>query len=401
MLKKCGVDRCKAIAEICCECKTNNYYCVEHIVNHIKKVGHHMIYSNFIELKPEVSANLLKELAQKCKQILHTKHEMEKLCLEIITFVNSKCRAATKRLKDELKSYRTIHKLIAERNEVEREVYEKFTTIGTSTYLIPKEFNALKEQIHSFFQNHFKVINLKKEDKDYFWVNQDSFVKIDLDLLKKSQFKVKHSQEHVNSCKLPDGTFFVNSVGAVDCYIADLDKCTLTPIEKPSPVTTYYGVISCLDNSVYMINGYSSPMNEKYDLITKTWEKVSACPLTSHVNTGGIILDKICLTSYNQNNAFVYDPKTDSYTSILSLSKGYKLVSHGFILTSQNVYRLEDNNILTWKPFQYRAKDNDCCYCMMNTYVFKRGKYLYFCNCSQKLYRFDMKLFEYKLVSYN
>ena len=373
---------------------------MEHIVGHIKKIGHHMIYSNFIEIKPEVSQGLLKEINQKCKQILHTKSELERFCIEIINFITAKCKIASKRLREELKSYRGIHKLIAERNEIEREIFDKFNPSTNTSYLIPKDFTSIKEGLSSFFQVHFKQINVKREDKDYFWISQNSLVKIDLDTLKKTQYQVKHSQEHINSCKLADGTFFVNSVGSVNCYIADLEKNALVEIEKACPVTTYYGVLACIDSMVYMINGYSSSMNEKYDILKKTWSKVAACPLTSHVNTGGIILEKICLTCYNQNKAYVYDPKTDSYSTIMNLAKGYKLVGYGFILTSQGIYKVEDGNLNTWKQIQYRAKDSDCCYCMMNTYVFKRGRYMYFCNCSQKLYRFDYKLFEYKIISY-
>ena len=394
------MDKCKSVSEICCECKTNNSFCVEHIVGHIKKIGHHMIYSNFIELKPEVSQSLLKDLSHKCKQIIQTKSELERFRAEIFNFVSTKCKIVLKRLGDELKSYRNIQKLIAERNEIEREIFDKLNLGANTNYLIPKDFTSLKESVSSFFQINFKQINVKKEDKEYFWINQNNLVKIDLDTLKKSQFQVKHSQEHINSCKLPDGTFFVNSVGSTNCYVADLEKNTLVEIEEACPVTTYYGVLACIDSMVYIINGYSSPMSEKYDVLLKTWGKVTACPLTSHVNTGGIILDKICLTCYNQNKAFIYDPKLDSYSSIMNLAKGYKLVGYGYILTSQGIYKIEDGNFNTWKQIQYRAKDSDCCYCMMNTYVFKRGRYMYFCNCSQKLYRFDCKLFEYKIVSY-
>jgi hypothetical protein len=309
-------------------------------------------------------------------------------------------RKSMAELTAELRHYHKIRKTIAETGEVDRDLYEKFSATNTSCAQVPKDYDSLKDELSSFFDNNFKLVEGAMDDEAYFWVHDDEMVEIDLLTLKRSHKSVKANiKSSINSCKLPDGNFFINAVGTEDCYVVDLDEKSLCAIEK-CPVTTYYGVIACIDDYVYMINGYNSPMNEKFSLKSREWSKVASSPLTMHVNTGGVVLDKICLTCYTQSSAYIYDPKTDAYSAILSLAKGYKIYGFGFILTSQWAYRVEDRDESKWKSLPYRTKDSDCCYCMMNTYVFKRGKYLYFCNCSQKLYRFDTNLIEYKIISF-
>lgn len=399
MNKKCSFQSCKKLVEISCECKQSHYHCVDHFVLHVKKVGNHLIHSTFMELKPEYSKKFLKELNQKCTQLAQCKKELKRFCNEFTDHIIKTCENLLENITNDLRHYNSIKKMILERGEVDRDVYNKLTSSSISIVQIPKDFECLKEGLSSYLEENFKLIEGVKEDDEYFWVIENSFVKINLETLKKNCFNVKSGiTSSLNSCKLPDGNFFVNPVGTTDCFVADLDESSLTVIEN-SPVVTYYGVIACIDEKVFMINGYSAPMNEKFDLKTREWGKISNCPLTQHVNTGGIVLEHICLTCYYQNSAYIYSPKEDKYTPILSLPKGYKIVGHGFILTSQWVYKTEDGEVLKWKNFPYRAKDSDCCYCMMNTYVCKKDRYLYFCNCSQKLYRFDTKLFEYKMIS--
>jgi hypothetical protein len=352
-----------------------------------------------MELKPELSKKFLKELTLKCNQLSLCKKELKNFSNDFIDHVIKTCNKLTSSLSSELRYYSLIKKMITERSEVDRDVYNHLTSAVSSQVQIPGDFDELKESLDKFLEDNYKIVEAEKQDDDYFWIYENSLFKIDLETLKKSTSLVKSSiTSSLNSCKLPDDSFFVNPVGTTDCFVVDLEETSLTPIES-CPVVTYYGVIACLDEKVYMINGYSSPMNEVFDLKTKEWGKISNCPLTQHVNTGGMVLEKICLTCYYQNSAYIYDPKLDSYSRILSLNKGYKIVGHGFILTSLWLYKSEDGDVLKWKNFPYRAKDPDCCYCMMNTYVCKKEKYLYFCNCSQKLFRFDTKLFEYKMIS--
>lgn len=398
MSKKCGIDGCKNLVEICCECKINNYFCVEHFVVHVKKVGNHLIHSAFMEIKAEQANKTIKEINHRLRQISFIKSELNKFSSELISFVTLKTKKIAANLNSDLHYYTSIKRFIQERGEIDREVYEKLSSSVQSSVQVPPNLDSVKDELNTFFESQFKLVEGENEDDDYFWIENESLVKINLDKLKKTRKHVNASiTSAINSCKLPEGKFFVNSVGTGECYILDVDDGEIAPIEN-CPVNTYSGVIACIDKQVFMINGYSSPMNEKYSLSTKEWTKVATCPLTQHVNTGGVIQDKICLTCYYQNSAYMYDPKTDVYKAFLSLSKGYKIVGHGFILTSQWAYKQDEEK--GWKNFPYRAKDSDCCYCMMNTYVFKKGRYLYFCNCSQKLYRFDTKLFEYKIVSY-
>ena len=399
MNKKCSFEGCKGLVEISCECKEKHYHCVNHFVFHVKKVGNHLIHSTFMELKPEHSKRTLKELTLRCSQLQTCERELKKFCNQYIDHVIKTCRKLTDSLKNELQYFTKIKKMILERGEVDRDVYNQLSSSISSQVQIPGDFNELKDSLDDYLEDNYKIVEGEKQDDDYFWIYENSLFKIDLETLKKSNSTIKSTiTSSLNSCKLQDDTYFVNAVGTTDCFLVNLEESSLSPIES-CPVITYYGVIASISDKVYMINGYSSPMNEVFDLKTREWSKISNCPLTQHVNTGSQILERICLTCYYQNSAYIYDPKVDSYTKILSLSKGYKIVGHGFILTSLWAYKIEDGDVLKWKNFPYRAKDTDCCYCMMNTYVCKKEKYLYFCNCSQKLYRFDTKTFEYKMIS--
>ena len=132
---------------------------------------------------------------------------------------------------------------------------------------------------------------------------------------------------------------------------------------------------------------------------TKVWGRVSVSPLPEEDTIGASILDKICLASVKPYNGYIYNPGEDTYSDILQLPGGDICIGHGYIFTLSCFYVMTNGDPCSWTAMDYKAKDGHCCYCMMNSYVFKKGKYLFFCSCKKILYRFDTEEYVYEKVA--
>ena len=116
-------------------------------------------------------------------------------------------------------------------------------------------------------------------------------------------------------------------------------------------------------------------------------------------NSGGVILDKICITAHGDGTAYIYDPKTNQYAPLMKLTGAYyKPVGHGYILTNQCMFQVQENTN-SWKTIQYiNGAPNFNAYHGIS-YVFKKGKYLFAIDQVYQVWQIDTSLFGGKLLT--
>lgn len=152
---------------------------------------------------------------------------------------------------------------------------------------------------------------------------------------------------------------------------------------------------------IYSLDILKKKISERYSLISKKWSQIAPLPISS-ITLGSSLFNNLCFIFYDQCPAYSYDPETNQHSIIIqSLPTGNKSVGHRFILTPNNVLKVNGNNINSWSTYNYKSKNCDCCYCMMNSYVFKRHKYLYLMKCGKNLLRFNTENLVYEKIDYS
>ena len=161
----------------------------------------------------------------------------------------------------------------------------------------------------------------------------------------------------------------------------------------------HMAAVGCIFDTVYVLCGYSTASNEAYNTVTRKWSKIAPCPVTWHANSGGVILNKMCITAHAENNAYIYDPKTNQYTAQMVIPGGnWKPVGHGYILTNQCMFQVQGNDTNKWKTIQYVSGAPDFSSYHGISHLFKKGKYLYAIDTSYQVWQIDTELFGAKLL---
>ena len=409
MVKFCSVESCKNVAEGYCDCKSSNYFCSKHLISHMKQIGAHIFSSVFIDIEDKYKKAMLKDINEKLTFLKQSKIAMKKMCSEIMSTIISKCNKTLEKITEEQNHYRSLIKIIITRSEIERELHKQVIQLQERNQIIlPSNLTEINQEINQLFDTNFKLSRQGQDDDDYFWIQSQNLIKINLKTLKRTQSLLTFNlQNTILSCKLPNMKFFVTTQNSENCYIADLQANTLVQLPN-SGAHPQYSALCCIGDSVYIIEG--STIQKKFNILTRKWSNISKNPLPRAHTIGGRVLDKMCIASTSGGNGYIYDPNTSKYSSIISLPGGNIIIGHGFILSPNNFYKMQDNDPYKWEMLNYgnsnmgynmRSINQMCCYCMMNSYVFKREKYIYFCSCDETLFRFDTENYLYERVSYS
>ena len=400
MAKACGIEGCKKIPEFYCECKTNNYHCQKHFFSHMKNIGgNHISSALFISVDPDLKGKLIKGINSKCQLLEKAKIEMQKRCNEIIELTIQKYRNAIKKIKDDQRYFNLIKKVIIENSEIDKEEFESGNILSESLFDLEYNIESIRKEINSCFTCDFKATSEDVEDVECFWLNGTTLQKIDLNTYKKTQQNVQFSlASYNNSCRLPDNTYFVQNCSTPNSYSVDLKSNSV--LQLPSmPASGHMAAVGCILDVVYVICGFSTASNEAYNIRNKQWSKIAPCPVTWHQNSGGVILNKICITAYTENNAYIYDPTTNQYSAQIRIpGNNFKPVGHGYILTNQCMFQVQGNDTGNWKTIQYTNGAPIFNIYHGISYLFKRGKYLYAINYVYQVWQIDTELFGAKLL---
>ena len=370
----------------------------------MKKIGKHPFDSIFIEVDQVQKDKALISLNTKLNDLIKFETELYQTCSDIMKNLNIACRKASRKILDEIVHVKSMIKILIENGDIEREESEKKFSFKRAAYF--EQFGKLKSEINLLLNEKITNICFKnqneiyKEDEELFFIIPNSLVKINLETFKKSQHAVQYSSTYQSSCRLQDGTFFVHQIDTANCFILNLGRNTLSPLPN-CPVAMSWGFAGCIDDSVYLIRTNNPPVNEKINIKTRQWTKIASSPLNTNT-LGGIINKKVCIAYSGFTTAYIYEPSTNIYNSIPNVSGDFRVISHGFILATQNIYKVKNDDEYTWTSIPYNSKSQDSCFCLQNQYIFKRGKYLYFCKCGQNpLFRFDTELYRLDTVAYS
>ena len=302
----------------------------------------------------------------------------------------------------EAKMYlRSIIKIYLTKGEIEREEFEKGFELDSDYFV--KIIKQIRTELDGVLDEYSKNIDFSqrdyrdRDDEDYFYIIPNQLVKINLTTMKKSIHIVQYPSQYQSSCKLRDGRFFIQENGSPNCYLADLANNSLTKLVN-SPVSMTWGFVGCLRDSVYLIRG--NGINEKFDLKSQQWGKIATYSNSGNNTIGGVISNKICISLEVANaTPHIYDPLTNTYKPILNITGTIYAIGYGFILSGQSVFKVIDNNELSWNTVSYSSNARFPCFCWSNQYIFKRNEFLYFCTCGQAVYRFNTKTYSLETVS--
>ena len=412
MAKKCSYNNCKKKVKSFCDCKSSNFFCSKHIYSHIKQIGKHSIESLFIEIDQDQKNKALLSLNNKIADLAALESKLYQICSEIMENLFIACKEASRKIFDEKKYIKSLIKTLTKKGEAEREDCNKETLVKKIIDFeriedIKNKCKLLLDikiiNIDNIDQNKIEKDNQNekyKDDQELFFIIPNELIKINLDTFEKSRHPVEYSSSYLGSCKLQDNTFFVYQIHTVNCYIANLENNTLTPVTS-CPVSMNWGFTGLIDDFVYLIRTNNPPVNEKYNLITKQWTKITISPINTNTHTlGGVINKKLCIAFKDLTTAYIYEPFTNLYKPIPNISGSFRIISHGYILAVQNIYKANNDDEYSWTCIPYNYKSKDTCFCLKNQYVFKRGNYLYFCNCGEDLFRFDIVSYRLENIDY-
>ena len=405
MSKKCSGEVCTNTVQWVCECKVNNYFCTDHLNSHFKKFGRHGLDSLFIEPDEDQKTKILMQMNEKLKRFKIIEDEWRNSATNMIANIIQHSKEIQNIISEAKFYLRSIIKIFLTNGEIEREEYEKGFELDSDYFV--EIIKQIRIELSGVFDKFSKKIDFSqknyqyRDDEDLFFILSNQLVKINLTTMKKVIQSVQYPQANCqSSCKLRDGKFFIQENNSTNCYVADLANNILTKLAN-SPVSMAYGFAGCLDDSLYLIcqNG----VNEKFDLQSQQWGKVAKLPSTGGNSTiGGAINNKICISIVVPNAMpHIYDPLTDTYKNIQNIPGSLYAIGYGFILSSQTVFKVVDNNELSWTSIPFGSNDRLPCFCWNNQYIFKRNEFLYVLPCNQALYRFNTKTYSLETVSFS
>ena len=287
-------------------------------------------------------------------------------------------------------------KIMIEKSEIDKVEYESGYLTPESLFDLSYSLEPIRKEINSCFNSAFLY---HPEDEECYWLQTTNLHKINLDTYKKSQQTIQFSfSNNNNSCRLPDKKYFIQNCGSSSCYSIDLKSNTVTQLPNMS-TAGHMAAVGCILDTVYVLCGYSTVSSDAYNIVTKEWSKIAPCPVTWQANSGGVILNKMCITAHSENNAYIYDPKTNQYSAqIQTPGNNWKPVGHGYILTNQCMFKVQENDTNKWKAIQYISGAPTFGPNHGNSYLFKKGKYLYAIDNAYKVWQIDTELSGAKLL---
>ena len=351
--------------------------------------------------KDDLKEKLINGINLRVKLIETIKEETKKGCAEIIKYTITKCKETIKKLNDDKKYYRKLKKILIESNKIDLQEYENGSLLEEQFLDYDINLNRIKGEISEYFKDKRCASGIKNKN-NCFWLSNDNLWKVNVRTLKKKSYTMEFTfkKKYNDSCKISNEKYFIHSCDSNKCYILDLNSNSCTQLSSFSGNATA-SAVGYIDDNVYIINGYSGYSgNERYNTITKQWSKITPAPSSSAIQqTGGVIKNKICITSMADALTYIYDPKTDKYSAQMKLPAGLKSVGHNYIITNQCMYQAEYGNNDKWKKIKLNnSKNLNFGSLHGNSYVFKKGRYLYFLNDEFQLFQIDTMLYEINML---
>ena len=368
-------------------------------------VGIHKINSLFVN--DEERKMILVKIDEDITEINKTKRDLTDTISAMINIIMKKQDGYLERINDDLKRLNILKESLINQDNIYKDSYNQYISGGLENrkhVIIDK--NALLDDLCKIFDGSIFIENkldtkIYQDDTYLFALNKNQFIKVDLDSFQETISPVNYPFTYCNSCKLPDEKFFILATPSQQsCFIFDKISDQIIKIQDCPIESDWNNALSYSNDSVYLISG-KPKIHHKYSLTKETWNKFSECPFTSPYTYGDTIHGKICITSLDSEKVFYYNTHNDEYTNVLKLNgEGAKHIGYGYILASEGCYIVNKSDSNIWTYHNYSLISGQCCSCMANSRIFKRGKYLYLTQCSYKnIFQFDTENYSYKLMS--
>ena len=404
MRKQCLDSGCSKRAIYSCGCTDPKmHFCDDHYSRHLRTPGSHLPECMIVELTPEQRNQILPKLTnlilylQKCeKDAIRTSEE----------FIERIMKYTSKTLNN-LQELEIAAFDIMSGRSIEKDYYERITNFSIEgDNQVSNSIENIKRDLEKALRfDDFEDISWKECNEVIF--SRDSTVgdmlSIDLNTFKLSNLHFAPKiGAYSTACKIDKDLYFfqggyINGFKG-ESYIINIKE---KKYEKFNNGNAYCHRGSALkDNTVYIFGGHNgSSVNvcEAFDLKTKNWKSIHALPKASNSVTAALLDKEIILSGYDMNCCYSY--KGSTFTSILHLSVGFKIVCEGWILANSVLYGYKENNQPKW--IMHNADGSFlaqlCTYC-----VFKKEHFFYFiCSIDSSLMRIDTKLKKLDKMPYN
>ncbi|OMJ66592.1 hypothetical protein SteCoe_36515 [Stentor coeruleus] len=419
MASKCEYNDCKKLVEYFCECRENATFCAKHVNNHLRRPGKHFCESMLIEYQSEEERDsALKCINESMKLLKKFRSEIALLGLKIAQNVEKAMNKAVLEIALKIKHFAGMKNMILASGRIAKDDH----SLLQNTSINPvANFNIshVVEKIDDFFESIIKstakigeiendffesitkstemIGEIENDDKMLFWIYETSVYELDFDTLKKSKVSVSYNLSYNHSCRINEDEYFVISEGSSSCYKYNISTNSLIQEQNLTGSLSWGGVEHC--NGFIYVFGGRNKVFQKYDLKKKQWFPIANTPFSNTDTKASCIEGKLCITSSSYNVLYMYDHKADQYSNIYTFqSSDINLMGRNYVIGCGKLYKHSGGDIKNWV---YYNTSCPFCFCLQNSHLFFRGKYIYFLNCRAVLFRVDTENFAITNVSYS
>ena len=404
MNKCCSENVCYESPIWSCSCVNPSVYvCDHHIKRHMRSLGKHETECTNIELTHRQTIEFLPRFKELLKYLKGYRKSIKGSSKILIGCIEKEAKKALMNIKNLQK---TVIDLICERS-IFRVTYEKIKSIKIASQdHISNDAENIKESIKILFEFDYNEDITWKECNEIIFSRDpcEGLLSIDLNTLKLSELSYAPKiGMYCHACKIDQNTYFFHGGTKDDrarskAYLIDIKEREYERLTD-RPGKSYGGGSALKNNKVYIFGNEDEaniPTNacDIFDLNRKKWISITPLPLVSDEITAAILNSDIILSGYDFSCCYSYNDST--YTNILYLPTGPKVVCEGWIFTNSILYENQSQNNSEWISHHINFPWDSYLwtYC-----VFKKNHYLYFIDSDNMLMRIDTKVKTIKAIA--
>ena len=372
------------------------YVCDRHINRHMRSLGKHETECTIVELTHRQTIKLLPRLNDLLKHLKGNRKSIKNNSKILIECIQKETKKALININILQKA---VVDLICGRS-IFKEIYERIKPIKIESQdHIRNDAEKIKESIKILFEFYYNEDITWKECSEIIF-SRDSYeglFSIDLNTFKLSSLKYTPKiGKNCHACKIDQNTYFFH--GGSTCNIIKSEAYLINTKDQKyekladGPGKCYGGGSALKNNKVYIFGGNierSTPTNtcDIFDLKRKEWKSITPLPQASDEITAALLNNDIILSGFHLNCCYSYNGST--FTSILDLTIGSKVICEGWIFANSILYENRDQMNTKWisHNVNYRWDKYLWTYC-----VFKKNQYLYFIDARNSLIRINTKM---------
>ena len=395
MNKRCSENGCYESPIWSCKCVNPYLYvCDHHIKRHMRLLRKHEIVYAGVELTSRQTIELLPRFKDLLKYLKGYRKSIKDNSQILIECIEKEAKNALMTAKNLQKA---VVDLIGEKI-IFKETYERIKSIKIESQdHIRNDAENIKESMKMLFEFvSYEGISWKECNEIIFSRELDErLLSIDLNTFKLSRLKYAPKiGKYSHACKIDQDTYFFHGGtkgdhGRDKAYLINIKERYYTRL--PDGPLKCHGGSALKNNKIYIfggnINNSSTNTCDIFDLKRKEWKSITPLPQASNEITAALLNNDIILSGFHLNCCYSYNGST--FTSILDLTIGSKVICEGWIFANSILYENRDQMNTKWisHNVNYRWDKYLWTYC-----VFKKNQYLYFIDARNSLIRINTKM---------